>query len=99
LYAAAVAAIFSQFPHEVVDFVCDPRTGLPRTLKWLPTIAEIAEACEERVRWSARIDKELRPLVERRRNLIADLAASGAAKAEAQRWLDERSSLIENNGL
>jgi hypothetical protein len=47
-----VAAILVEYPPEIVDFVCDPRTGLPRRLKWLPTIAEIAEACEHRMEFA-----------------------------------------------
>lgn len=46
IYTAAIAATLADFPPEVQDFVTDPRTGLPSRLKWLPTVAEVREACE-----------------------------------------------------
>jgi hypothetical protein len=45
-YALAVAAVLSTYPVEVVREVCDPRTGIPGRLKWLPVVAEVKEACE-----------------------------------------------------
>jgi len=45
-YAAAVAAVLSQYPQNVIDYVCDPRTGITGTNKWLPAVAEIKDACE-----------------------------------------------------
>jgi hypothetical protein len=98
MYHASVAAILAEYPQAIVDYVCDPRTGLPRSLKWLPSIAEIAEACDERVEFAKRLES-FRPLVEQRRAVQADPAASDAAKAEAKKWLDARAFVIENNGL
>ena len=49
-YAAALMAVLSEYPIDVVEHVTDPRTGLPRTLKWLPSVAEVVEACEQRQR-------------------------------------------------
>lgn len=40
-------AVLSAYPLEVVRDVVDPRCGLPSRVKWLPTIAEIKEECEE----------------------------------------------------
>lgn len=48
IYTAAIAATLAEFDQDVVDFVTDPRTGLPSKLKWLPTVAEVREACEAR---------------------------------------------------
>lgn len=48
IYTAAAAATLAEFSREAVEWVTDPRTGLPARLKWLPTIAEIREACESR---------------------------------------------------
>lgn len=44
-YCSAVAATLSEFPRQVVDFVTDPRTGIPSSSKWLPNVAEVREAC------------------------------------------------------
>ncbi len=38
--------MLEQFPIETIKAVTDPARGLPSKLKWLPTIAEIAEACK-----------------------------------------------------
>lgn len=47
--AAAVAATLAEFPVEVIEYVTDPRTGLPATSKWPPTVFEVREACEKRL--------------------------------------------------
>jgi hypothetical protein len=46
IYAAAVAAVLADYPAEVVRRVTDPRSGLPRRVKWLPTVSEVAAACD-----------------------------------------------------
>src|SRR5437660_1554614 len=47
-YVAAVAAVLAGFSEDVVAYVTDPRTGIPGELKWLPSVAEIKEACIKR---------------------------------------------------
>jgi len=46
IYTASLAAILSEYPREVIDYVTDPRTGLASTLKWIPEPAEVREVCE-----------------------------------------------------
>lgn len=46
---AAIAAVLSEYPYDVVEYVTDPRTGLPSTSKWLPSVFEVREACEQRL--------------------------------------------------
>lgn len=46
IYTAAVIAVLSNYPVDTISYVCNPVTGLPGSLKWLPTVAEIKEACE-----------------------------------------------------
>ena len=43
----SLGAVLEGFPDEVIRYVCDPRTGIQRRLKWPPAISEIVEACEE----------------------------------------------------
>lgn len=43
----SLGAVLEGFPDEVIRFVCDPRSGLSRRMKWPPTISEVVEACEE----------------------------------------------------
>lgn len=49
MFAAGTAAILAEFPMDVMDYVTDPRTGLPGRLKWPPQPSEVREACEARV--------------------------------------------------
>lgn len=43
-YVTAVTALLADYPQEVVEKICDPRTGIATRCKFLPTIAEIADA-------------------------------------------------------
>jgi hypothetical protein len=45
-YVAAIAAVLSEYPADVVQWVTDPRRGIPRKLRWPPNPAEVVEACE-----------------------------------------------------
>jgi hypothetical protein len=48
-FGAAIAAVLQCYSYEVVQFVCDPRCGLPFTQKWPPTgPQEVRAACELR---------------------------------------------------
>lgn len=49
------------FPDEVIKYVCDPRTGLQRRMKWPPTISEVVDACEEHEQHLKRV-RTARPL-------------------------------------
>jgi hypothetical protein len=44
-----VAALLQTFPREVVDYVSSPITGVQRHVKFPPNLADIAEACDERM--------------------------------------------------
>ena len=46
VYAKSVVAVLAEYPVDVIHAVCDPRYGIASKLKWLPTIAELKEACE-----------------------------------------------------
>lgn len=41
-----LGVVLEGFSDSVIVAVTDPRTGLQRRAKWLPTIAEVVEACE-----------------------------------------------------
>ena len=45
-YAMGISAMFSAYPAKYVRAVCNPVTGLPSRLKWLPTLADTKEALE-----------------------------------------------------
>ena len=47
VYSSAVSAVLADgYSRDIVDFVTDPRTGLPSRNKFLPSVAEVREACE-----------------------------------------------------
>jgi hypothetical protein len=45
-YTAAIAAILTEYPPEVIRIATDPRTGIARKSKWMPNPAEMAEECD-----------------------------------------------------
>lgn len=47
IYTAATTAILAEYSAEVIQRVTDPRTGIPRKLKFMPNPAEVAEACDQ----------------------------------------------------
>ena len=47
IYTAAITAILAEYPPEVIQHVTDPRTGIARKIKFLPSIPELDEACKE----------------------------------------------------
>lgn len=46
-YVAAVTAILARYPEQVITIVTHPATGLPSKSGWLPTVKEVADACNE----------------------------------------------------
>jgi hypothetical protein len=50
IYVAAIAAVLSHYDEDVVRDVTDPMKGLPGAVKWLPTVAEVRQACEDRLK-------------------------------------------------
>lgn len=74
VFTAAVALVLSEYPPEVVYRVTDPRSGIPATSKWLPTIQEVHEACEA----------AMRPIrdAERHRATLAEMARLRQEKGE-----------------
>ena len=41
-----MTVVLAEYDEEVIRRVTDPREGVARTLKWMPTIAEVSEACD-----------------------------------------------------
>jgi hypothetical protein len=46
IYTASVASVLAEYPEQVINFVTDPRTGLPSRCNFLPTVKEVRDACE-----------------------------------------------------
>jgi hypothetical protein len=55
-YSAAVTAVLTCFPEHVVEYVTDPRTGIPSDVQWLPSVAEVKQACINRQAYLDRLE-------------------------------------------
>lgn len=86
IYVAAVASILNEYPPAVIDYVTDPRTGLPNRLKWLPTVAEVREACEMRFT-TAKLLINLGEMAKQKRLLLEDPNADERQKCLARAFL------------
>lgn len=49
-YLIQLGAVLEAYTEETIISVTDPRTGIQRTAKWPPSIAEVVEACEAETR-------------------------------------------------
>lgn len=56
IYAAATSSVLAEYPKEVVDYVTDPRTGLPSSSQWLPSVFEVRKACNEHADWLKKVE-------------------------------------------
>jgi hypothetical protein len=54
-YSAAVTAVLTRYPQHVVEYVTDPRTGIPSDAQWLPSVAEVKQACIKRLAYLDRL--------------------------------------------
>lgn len=50
-----MAATLTRFSVSVVEYVTDPRTGIPSSCEWLPSVAEVKAACVARGDYLARL--------------------------------------------
>lgn len=64
-YVAAIAAMLATYPEDVIQTVTNPTTGLPRKSPFLPSVSEVAAACDaemkaeiEEVRRARAIEKQ-----------------------------------------
>lgn len=71
IYVRAVAAVLGEYPSEVIKDVCDPRFGLPAKSKWLPTVSEVKQACEDAMVPIDRRQREQEAIEQRKRALAA----------------------------
>lgn len=82
-YVNGVTALLCAYPADFVKRVCDPVTGLPSRLKWLPTLADIREALDAE---KSRRDRILA-------NAAYVIAEAARRKREAEddaKWASER---------
>jgi hypothetical protein len=46
-YTASIGAVLHEYTRPVVDYVTDPRTGIPNTSEWPPNVFQTRKACED----------------------------------------------------
>lgn len=63
-YVAAITAILARYPEEIITEVTHPATGLPKKKSWLPTVKEVADACEDAVEFSVNHQARLKRIQE-----------------------------------
>jgi hypothetical protein len=83
--APAVAAVLSEYPIEIIDFVTDPRTGLPSSQNYAATVKEVREACDARyqpVLDAARRERMLQQQMDERQRFLDELNAPKPTIAE-----------------
>lgn len=56
-FVAQLGTILQSYPASVVDFISSPMTGIQRKSKFPPSIAEIVEACNDRLGYEVAMEK------------------------------------------
>lgn len=95
VFTRAIIAVLCDYPENVVRVVTNPARGLPATLKWLPSIAEVRDACElemepilrERQRHATRLAQQ------RERLAPPEVTQEGRERAVA-RWNAMKGALV-----
>jgi hypothetical protein len=60
IFVTAIAALLASYPEVVGERVCDPIRGISAKNKFLPSIAEIREACEREMIWHDAVERRER---------------------------------------
>jgi hypothetical protein len=113
VYVAAITAVMSDYPEDVLRSITDPRTGIPSRLEWLPKPAEVKAACEEiegprrRIReWNKRAEQQLAERAELEgaprkvpQHIMDELAAHGLTKQARLRDMETPGKVMAKYGL
>lgn len=97
VYVAAVAAVLSGYPETVIDYVCDPRTGITGTNKWLPSVSEVKEACDVHANRIAQ-DIERKRRIERQfkeQEEWENQVPTERLKEKGKAWLDRKDPMAQ----
>jgi hypothetical protein len=89
-YIIGITALMAAYPRDFVKRVCNPVTGLPSRLKFLPTIAEVREALDAEATRRTRIAANARYVLQQAEKRAADAE-------EARRWEAERPAAEERS--
>jgi hypothetical protein len=53
-FVTQLGLVLADYPDDVIEYVTDPRTGIQHRQKFPPVIAEVADACHERLEYLQR---------------------------------------------
>jgi hypothetical protein len=56
-FMVQLGMVLEQYSDDIVVYVTDPRTGIQRSIRWPPTIAEVVSACDARNAELQRIER------------------------------------------
>lgn len=92
-YVAAITAVLSKYPDDVIGAVTHPAEGLPIRCDFIPTVAEVYKACEERMQprraHDARRKAVTKQLAERKEIEATATHPRGSDEAKAVRVVHE----------
>lgn len=95
LFIRAAATVLSAYPEKIVRRVTHPAYGIPSRLKFLPSIAEIREACEEAMKPIYEAEREDRLKAKNAVLLAPPVVTAEQRERATRRWFDEiRPSMI-----
>lgn len=86
VFAAGMIAVMSLYPAHVLQEVVSPTVGIPEKLKFLPSIAEVSDACKGvciRIATEARREEQMKALPDRAAETTPEQAAKGCAMFKA----------------
>lgn len=93
---ANAIAVLSRYEEAVVAEACGPGVGLQTRSKWLPTVSEIREACEQSLQ--AKVDRDRRARLAQHRVLIDTHHGPMPEPEAAKLSEDERRRIIAGFG-
>jgi hypothetical protein len=92
VFITAMASVLECYPEDVVRRVTAPRTGITGRSKFLPSVAEVRQACEDEIEWARK--------VERRQKMLSDhVAQLEAPKSERPSIEDIKAKLGPDYGI
>lgn len=95
LFIRAAATVLAAYPEQVVRKVTHPAFGIPSKLKFLPSIAEIRDACEEAMKPIYAEAREEKLKAERAHRLPPPVVTAEQRERATRKWYDEiRPSMI-----
>jgi hypothetical protein len=89
LFIRAAATVLAGYPEKIVRRVTHPAYGIPSRLKFLPSIAEIRDACEEAMKPVYAAEREEKLRAKNAALLSPPVVTAEQRQRATKRWFDE----------